>query len=191
VRFARDGSGAVAAMTVDDGGQLRTARRISDRAPTPAEQNAEQKAAMRDLPLTAEEMARYEGTYTLQLGPQTLDIRVFAQDGQLMSQATGQSAFRLRAQGDHVFIPTFSDEVRLVFTVENGRAAGHHPAPGRPRGHGLAQAVDEPVRRSTSFFLAPNKIRRHPRWGAGRSIEPGWSLTRCAALHTRPEPRRC
>jgi CubicO group peptidase (beta-lactamase class C family) len=125
VRFTRDGAGAVAAMTMDmGGGQVRTARRISDRAPTPAEETAERKAAVRDLPLTAEEMARYEGTYTLQLGPQTMDLRVFAQDGQLMSQATGQPAFRLRAQGDHVFIPTFSDEVRLVFNVENGRAAG-------------------------------------------------------------------
>jgi hypothetical protein len=124
VRFTRDGAGAVTAMSVDMEGTVRTARRISDRAPTPAEQKAEQKAAVRDLPLTAEEMARYEGTYTLQLGPQTLDIRVFVQDGRLMSQATGQSAFGLRAQGDHAFIPTFSDEVRLVFTVENGRATG-------------------------------------------------------------------
>lgn len=120
VRFTRDGAGAVTAMSVDMGGQVRTARRISDRAPTPAQE----KAAVRDLPLTAEEMARYEGTYTLQLGPQTMDLRVFAQDGKLMAQATGQSAFPLRNQGGHVFIPTFSDEARLVFNVENGRATG-------------------------------------------------------------------
>lgn len=124
VRFTRDGTGAVTAMSVDMDGTVRTARRVSGRAPTPAEEQAERKASVRPLPLTAGEMARYEGTYTLQLGPQTLDIRVFAQDGQLMSQATGQSAFRLRAQGEHVFIPTFSDEARLVFNVENGRAVG-------------------------------------------------------------------
>jgi CubicO group peptidase (beta-lactamase class C family) len=119
VRFTRDGAGAVTAMSVDMEGQVRTARRISDRAPTPAEE----KASVRDLPLTAEEMARYEGTYTLQLGQQTMDLRVFVQDGKLMSQATGQPAFALRNQGGHVFIPTFDDEVRLVFTMENDRAA--------------------------------------------------------------------
>ena len=68
-------------------------------------------------------MARYEGTYALRPGGRTLDLRVFVQDGRLMAQATGQRRSRLRAQGDHVFIPTFDDEVRLVFTMENGRAA--------------------------------------------------------------------
>ena len=123
VRFTRDGAGAVTAMSVDMEGTVRTARRVSDRAPTPAEETAERKAAVRDLPLTAEEMARYEGTYTLQLGPQTLDLRVFVQDGKLMTQATGQPAFALRSQGGHAFIPTFDDEVRLVFTMEDDRAA--------------------------------------------------------------------
>jgi hypothetical protein len=136
VRFTRDGAGAVTAMSVDMEGTVRTARRISDRAPTLAEETAERKAAVRDLPLTAAEMARYEGTYTLQLGPQTMDLRVFVQDGKLMTQATGQSAFVLRSQGGHVFIPTFDDEVRLVFTMENDRAAsvtlhqGGREAPG-------------------------------------------------------------
>jgi hypothetical protein len=56
------------------------------------------------------------------MGDRSLDLRVFAQDGRLMAQATGQGAFALRHQGEHVFIPAFDDDVRLVFTMENGRA---------------------------------------------------------------------
>lgn len=76
-----------------------------------------------DLPLDADDSARYEGTYLLSLGEQTLELRVFVDDGRLMAQAEGQGANRLRYQGDHEFVPTFDDNVRLVFTVENGRAA--------------------------------------------------------------------
>jgi D-alanyl-D-alanine-carboxypeptidase/D-alanyl-D-alanine-endopeptidase len=113
MRFSRDASGAVTGVVMNTSGTDRPARRVSDRTAAPA---------VRDLPLTAEEMARYEGTYTLQLGGRSLELRVFAQNGRLMSQATGQGAFGLRHQGEHVFIPAFDDDVRLVFTVENGRA---------------------------------------------------------------------
>jgi D-alanyl-D-alanine-carboxypeptidase/D-alanyl-D-alanine-endopeptidase len=118
VRFTRDAAGAVSGLVLNVGDSERTARRAGDRAPTPAEE----KASIRDLPLTAEEMAAYEGTYTLQLGQRTLELRVFAQGGKLMSQATGQGAFLLRNQGSHAFIPIFDNDARLVFTLENGRA---------------------------------------------------------------------
>lgn len=75
-----------------------------------------------DLPMTAEEMAPYEGTYRLQLPAGTLDLRIFADGDQLMSQATGQGANRIRYQGDDVFVPTFDDSVRLVFEMDGGRA---------------------------------------------------------------------
>ena len=120
VRFTRDASGAVSGLVLNVDGTEQAARRIGDRAPTPAEE----AAAVRDLPLTAEEMARYEGTYTLRMGERTLDVRIFAQGGRLMSQAAGQGAFGLRNQGDHVFIADFDNAVRLVFTMENGRATG-------------------------------------------------------------------
>ena len=120
VRFTRDASGAVSGLALDVDGAEQTARRISDRAPTPAEESA----AIRDLPLQHVEMTRYEGTYTLRMGERTMELRVFAEGGRLMAQPTGQPATRLRAQGDHVFIPEVDDEVRLVFTVENGRATG-------------------------------------------------------------------
>lgn len=118
VRFTRDAAGAVGGLVIDTDGTERPARRISDRAFTPAQE----AAAVPDLPLTAEEMARYEGAYTLRVGERSLPIRIFAQDGKLMSQAAGQSAFRLRSQGNHVFLAEFDAAVRVVFTVENGRA---------------------------------------------------------------------
>lgn len=74
-----------------------------------------------DLSLPSEQLAVYEGVYELR---PDFELEVTVRQGQLFSQATGQGAFRLRAQGDHVFIPTFDDEARVVFTVEDGRATG-------------------------------------------------------------------
>jgi len=74
---------------------------------------------VRDLPLSAEQLAVYEGVYELRPG---FELSVTARNGQLFSQATGQGEFRLRAQGEHIFIATFDDNVRLVFEVEDGRA---------------------------------------------------------------------
>ncbi|MBW3569924.1 MAG: serine hydrolase [Gemmatimonadetes bacterium] len=119
LRFTRDASGAVASVVMDMNGTERVGSRVSDRAPRPGDPDA-----VRDLPLSADEMARYEGTYTLRMGERSLELRVFAQDGRLMAQAAGQNATRLRAQGDHVFVPDFSDQVRLVFTFQDGRAQG-------------------------------------------------------------------
>lgn len=119
VRFTSDAAGAVTGMTLDVEGQERTGRRASDRAPTPAQE----RASIRDLPLTAEQMAVYEGAYTLRMGERSLPIRIAAGQGKLTAQAAGQGAFGLRYQGDHVFIAEFDPNVRLVFTVQNGRAA--------------------------------------------------------------------
>ncbi len=77
------------------------------------------ETAVQDLALDAAAMDVYVGEY--QLGP--LVLRVYLDDRQLMSQATGQPAVRLRAQGDHVFVPTFDDDVRLIFDVADDRAA--------------------------------------------------------------------
>jgi len=72
-----------------------------------------------DVPLSAEQMAMYQGVYEMRAG---FELTVLARDGQLFSQATGQNEFRLRAQGEDVFIPTFDDNVRLVFSVAEGQA---------------------------------------------------------------------
>jgi len=75
---------------------------------------------VRDVPLTAAERARYVGSYAL--GSMTL--RVFEQGDVLMAQATGQGADRLRSQGQHIFVPTFDDAVRVEFEVAGDRATG-------------------------------------------------------------------
>ena len=68
-----------------------------------------------DLEMTAEEREHYTGTFQLREG---FDLNVFIEDGELMAGATGQNSFRLQAQGDHTFIPTFDDNVRVIFHVE-------------------------------------------------------------------------
>jgi hypothetical protein len=67
-------------------------------------------------------MARYEGTYALALGERTLNVRVFVADGQLRVQPEGQGISRLMYQGDDAFIVAADRGIRLVFTLENGRA---------------------------------------------------------------------
>ena len=79
------------------------------------------EVAVKDEPLSTEELSIYEGVY--QIRPEFL-LTVFVRDGQLMSQATGQGEFRLRAQGDHHVIPIFDDDASVTFTVEEGRATG-------------------------------------------------------------------
>jgi D-alanyl-D-alanine carboxypeptidase len=75
--------------------------------------------AILDEPISAEEVAAYEGVYELAPG---FELRVFSRDGELWTQATGQGAFRVRSQGDGTFVPTFDDDVRISFVVEGDRA---------------------------------------------------------------------
>ena len=116
ISFARDASGRVTGMALDMNDTVRTLPKVSDQAPRPGD--------VADLPLTPSEREAYVGTYLLRLGERTMEIRVFVQDGRLMSQAQGQESFALRSQGGHVFIPTFDEDVRLVFTMMDGRANG-------------------------------------------------------------------
>lgn len=77
--------------------------------------------AILDLQLAQAELRPYVGVYELRPG---LRLTVSLQDGQLFLEATGQPAFRLRAQGDHMFVPTFDDAVRVVFAVAGTAATG-------------------------------------------------------------------
>jgi hypothetical protein len=72
-----------------------------------------------DEPISAEDLAAYQGVYELAPG---FEITVSSREGQLFAQATGQGAFRLRAQGEHTFIASFDDNVRVEFVVEGGAA---------------------------------------------------------------------
>jgi CubicO group peptidase (beta-lactamase class C family) len=119
--FTRDASGAVAGFIVNMNGTDRTARKVSSAEPHPGPGG---QGEVRDLPLTAADIALYEGTYRLQAGARTIELRVFGEDGQLKAQPTGQSVTRLRSQGDHAFTAEVGNGIRLVFTLENGRAEG-------------------------------------------------------------------
>ncbi|MFN2399370.1 MAG: serine hydrolase domain-containing protein [Gemmatimonadaceae bacterium] len=70
---------------------------------------------LRDLATTAEERARFSGTYRLVLPNGPLELRVFEQDGKLMMQATGQPEFPLRYQGNGSFGAVFDPSFRLTF----------------------------------------------------------------------------
>lgn len=121
MRFTRSGGGPVAGVVVDLEGTERSARRVEGSPPPPAVVAG--NAAL-DLPLGPEQMARYVGTYVIQEGERTRELRVFVQDGHLMGQPQGQSARRLLHQGGHEFRPFEAFEFRMVFTLENGRAEG-------------------------------------------------------------------
>ncbi|HEX6909695.1 MAG TPA: serine hydrolase [Longimicrobium sp.] len=129
LRFTRDGGGRVTGVEVDMDGTEQTARRVGDAAPPPAVVAG--NAAL-DLPLTPAQMALYEGTYLIQTGERTEEMRVFVQDGQLMGQPGSQAARRLLYQGNHEFRPEQALEFRMVFTLENGRAEGVALGPGDP-----------------------------------------------------------
>ncbi len=106
-------------VTLHQGGQAATGARLeTGEAPPPPRPAPD----VRDVPVTEEEIARYEGTYLLEVGDRTLPLRIFGRDGILVSQAEGQREAPLRYQGDHVFVPDFDERVRLVFTVEDDRS---------------------------------------------------------------------
>jgi D-alanyl-D-alanine carboxypeptidase len=97
-------------------------------------------APPRDLPVTAEQRARYAGTYRMMLpNGQALELRIFERDGKLLSQATGQGEFALLYQGDDSFAPTFDPAVRLNF-------APGSPSPRVTLRQGAATMVGERVR---------------------------------------------
>lgn len=110
-------------LTLHQSGRAVTGPREGSTSPVAVEA-AEAEPEVRDLALSAEDIGRYEGTYLLAVGERTLELRIFAEDDRLKSQAAGQDVSPLRYQGDHVFVPDFDDTVRLVFTVEDGRATG-------------------------------------------------------------------
>jgi CubicO group peptidase (beta-lactamase class C family) len=77
-----------------------------------------------NIALTAEDRARYVGTYALTRPDGTKrELRIFEQNGELMAQMEGQAAsVRLASQGAHAF--TAPGLGRIAFDVTNDRATG-------------------------------------------------------------------
>jgi CubicO group peptidase (beta-lactamase class C family) len=73
--------------------------------------------------LTDAERARYAGEYRLTLpNGSPLDVRVWSEGGQLRVHPTGQAQSTLVPQGDHAFVDANDPNIRVRFTLENGRA---------------------------------------------------------------------
>jgi hypothetical protein len=118
--FTRNDAGEVVGMIADLEGNERTTRKVSDDGPSSREVAG--NARVEVLPITTAEIARYVGTYALQLPGRTLDARVFEEDGKLMVQPQGQSTSELLRVGEHEFVVAAERGIRLVFTVEGDQA---------------------------------------------------------------------
>ncbi|HEY2379226.1 MAG TPA: serine hydrolase domain-containing protein [Gemmatimonadaceae bacterium] len=74
--------------------------------------------------LSATELARYAGQYSLQLpNGATLPMRVWVDGNRLMSQATGQAPIALIPYGHDVFGADFDSSVRMTFTLVGDHAS--------------------------------------------------------------------
>jgi len=87
----------------------------------------------KELPLTAEERARYVGTYD-QTRPDGTKrrIRILEENGQLMFRVDSARVGRLLSQGSHVFAIAAPIGGRITFDVVNGAATGFVTLGGRP-----------------------------------------------------------
>jgi CubicO group peptidase (beta-lactamase class C family) len=108
-----DGGGAELALRVR-GIEVPRFQKTDDEAPLPA-------VLAGNTRLSDADIARYEGTYDLRIGGQTLEYRVFGEDGRLMSRL-GRTQSQLIPVGDHEFLVAVNAAIRVVFSLESGRA---------------------------------------------------------------------
>jgi len=71
--------------------------------------------------MSPEDIARYEGTYDLDLAGQAIEFQVFGTGTRLMSRL-GQTTSRLHPLGAHQFVVEVNPGIRVVFTIEEDRA---------------------------------------------------------------------
>ena len=76
----------------------------------------------RRVAISAEDRARYVGVYSLPAREATADFTFFERDGELFGQVAGQGANAMIPYGNHAFGVAFDPNLRITFTVENGRA---------------------------------------------------------------------
>jgi hypothetical protein len=97
LEFELDQSGEAAALTLRQNGQTRRAPRIAERT---------------EIALPLDVLARYPGTYRLQPG---FDLVITLENGQLVSQATGQAKAPLFAEAeDKFFLKVANAQLRFV-----------------------------------------------------------------------------
>ena len=76
----------------------------------------------RRVAISTEDRARYVGVYSLPGREATADFTFFERDGELFAQVAGQGANAMIPYGNHAFGVAFDPNLRITFTVENGRA---------------------------------------------------------------------
>ena len=118
--FVVDRTGRVEALLTDLGSSVRRAARISDRTPPPREVAGNARGSA--LPVTAEDIARYAGTYELQGLPAAVALRIWGEDGVLMAQTPPQDEEPLIRTGENAFALSDNTNIRIVFDVVEGRA---------------------------------------------------------------------
>jgi hypothetical protein len=72
--------------------------------------------------LTAAQLEKYAGTYSMVLGGQSRDFTFTVKDGQLISQMQGQDPVPVIPYGNDTFGVGFDPNLRLVFTMSGDRA---------------------------------------------------------------------
>lgn len=117
--FRTDASGRVDAAVLQPGPRQRVLPKLSDETPDPHLPVPE----ILDLPLTEDDIARYAGSYAVESESGLhLEIRFRGEDGRLVGRLVGGATFRLRYQGDHVFLAERDPGSRATFQVRDGRA---------------------------------------------------------------------
>ena len=102
IEFELDASGKAAALTLRQNGQEMRAPRIAERT---------------EVDVPAAVLERYPGTYRLQPG---FDIVITLENGQLMSQATGQGKAPLYAESESKFFLKLAN-AQMEFVSAGGR----------------------------------------------------------------------
>jgi D-alanyl-D-alanine carboxypeptidase len=74
------------------------------------------------IPLAAVERRRYVGVYALALADGVHDFTIAEEGDHLTAQQAGQEAIPILHYGNHTFGAGFDPSVRLIFTIEGGRA---------------------------------------------------------------------
>jgi CubicO group peptidase (beta-lactamase class C family) len=72
--------------------------------------------------ISAADRARVAGVYAMQFGATKVDFTFFERNGELYSQLQGQGANVLIPLGNNVFGVGFDPDIRITFTVENGKS---------------------------------------------------------------------
>jgi len=120
VLFHRNAGGEAEDLVLGIGGRTNRFERTGDDVPSPLVIAGNFIASV-----SAEEIAVYQGTYAVEVGGQTEELRVYGVEGRLMGEfAGGRLLSRLAPKGEHEFVAFNDQTIRVQFTVEDGRAVG-------------------------------------------------------------------